>query len=809
MFKKYHRLLIVTFTVLLTCVSTLNVYAANNPVRSSAAGTFYVSSLNGSDGNDGKQTKPWRTIQKAANAMPPGSTVIVLEGNYPERVTVSRSNLSFRAQGNVTMQGFKIVADNISVSGFTITSLVDNFSKGVGILVAEGGNCLIEDNSFLYNTWGGVRLLGDTDDPDATHDCTIRDNVFVRNGLYAVEIKGINHLIETNEVSHSIQHHPCTSSTASWLDADAFRFHGSGHIFRDNYIHDIPFGDSGYDQTGCSVAALSNLNNDYVSDSHTDCFQTYGGDEDIAGHDILFENNRCELPLANEWIDGAGAKAFQGSGNTYNLTFRNNLVVADLISLFSDGCHDLTFVQNTFIGSGHKYSQGLQFEGCSGVNTIKNNVFYRQENGIGHIWPVNTQVNAGYNCIYNASGTPSRPADPGDVWDVDPLLESDHSLSANSPCIDAGTNLGVSTDIEGNSRPQGNGPDMGAFEFGGGGDGDDSGDGGDGEDDSSNISRWTPAFDYNHGWRVSNHPRMFADVDGDGDDDAVGFGLDGIYVALSNGDRFSESATRWTTAFDYLHGWRVSKHPRMFADVNGDGKDDAVGFGLDGVYVALSNGNGFAPNATRWTTAFDYLHGWRVSKHARMFADVNGDGKADAVGFGVDGVYVALSNGSGFESEPNRWTTAFSEDSGWPALEYPRMLADVDGDGDADAVGFGSDGVYVALSNGKRFSTHITRWSTAFSYSDGWRVSDHPRMFADMDGDGMDDAIGFGFDGVYVARSTGNGFESDPIRWTTSFDYNHGWRVSAHPRMVADVNGDNNADSAGFGLDGVYITLSE
>ena len=463
--NKYHRFFIVVIALLLAIGSTFSVYAADKPTNPYAGGSFYISASNGSDQNAGSQAEPWRTIQKAANDMPSGGKVIVLEGNYPERVTVSRSNLSFQAQGEVTMQGFKIVADNISISGFTITSLVDDFSKGVGILVAEGGNCLIENNSLLYNTWGGVRLLGDTSDPNATHDCTIRNNTFVRNGLYAAEIKGVNHLIEGNDVSNSIQHHPCSSSTASWLDADAFRFHGRGHIFRDNYIHDIPFGQSGFDQTACNIAALSNLSNDYVSDSHTDCFQTYGGDEDIAGHDILFENNRCELPLANEWVDGAGAKAFQGSGNTYNLTFRNNLVVADLISLFSDGCHDLTFIQNTFVGSGHTYSQGLQFEGCSGTNTIKNNVFYRQENGIGHIWPVNTQVNAGYNCIYNASGTPSRPADPGDVWDVDPLLKSDYSLSANSPCIDAGANLGINTDFNGNPRPQGAGPDMGAFEF--------------------------------------------------------------------------------------------------------------------------------------------------------------------------------------------------------------------------------------------------------------------------------------------------------------------------------------------------------
>ena len=39
-------------------------------------------------------------------------------------------------------------------------------------------------------------------------------------------------------------------------------------------------------------------------------------------------------------------------------------------------------------------------------------------------------------------------------------------------------------------------------------------------------------------------------------------------------------------------GWRVDKHPRFLADITGDGRADIVGFGNDGVYVALSNGDG-------------------------------------------------------------------------------------------------------------------------------------------------------------------------------------------------------------------------
>lgn len=419
--------------------------------------TYYVDLNSGSDSNIGSSSQPWRTIQKAADTMLSGETVIIRSGEYGERVKVENPGLTFYAQGNVHVQGFSIQADHITITGFTITSLMDSVPDGIGVDVSNASDCVIENNRFFFNTWGGLRLQ------ESTNDCVVRDNVFFRNTLYAAEIKGRDHLVEGNDVSYTIQYSPCSQSTASWLDSDAFRFHGSGHIFRNNDVHDMPFGPPGYDHAACSIKNLANLDNDYVFDSHTDCFQTYEGEE-IAGHDVLFEGNRCDLPPASEWNDGA-AKAFQGTGNTYNLMFVNNLIVADLLSSFEDTCRNVAFFHNTFIGSGHLYSQGLQFENCLGPVLIKDNVFYRQDNGIGHIWAVNTPVEAGYNCIYRERGSPPRPPDVGDVWNVDPRLDSEYHLLPDSPCIDAGIDLGVSVDMIGTPRPQGAGVDMGAFEF--------------------------------------------------------------------------------------------------------------------------------------------------------------------------------------------------------------------------------------------------------------------------------------------------------------------------------------------------------
>ena len=177
--------------------------------------------------------------------------------------------------------------------------------------------------------------------------------------------------------------------------------------------------------------------------------------------------------------------------------------------------------------------------------------------------------------------------------------------------------------------------------------------------------------------------------------DLVGFGQDGVYIALSTGSGFG-AISKWTSSFDLSHGWTVSQYVRTVGDVDGDGMADLVGFGQDGVYIALSTGSGFG-TISQWTTSFDLSHGWTVSQYVRTVGDVNNNGKADLVGFGLDGVYISLPFGSGF-SLPSRRTTSFDLSHGWTVSDYVRTVGDVNGDGKADLVGFGLDGVYIATA---------------------------------------------------------------------------------------------------------------
>ena len=60
----------------------------------------------------------------------------------------------------------------------------------------------------------------------------------------------------------------------------------------------------------------------------------------------------------------------------------------------------------------------------------------------------------------------------------------------------------------------------------------------------------------------------------------------------------------------------------------------------------------------------------------------------------------------------------------------------------------------------------------------------HPRVAGDMNGDGADDLVGFGYGGVFVALSNGVDSFLPVSRWTTDFSYNQGWRADLHPRVA-------------------------
>jgi hypothetical protein len=336
------------------------------------------------------------------------------------------------------------------------------------------------------------------------------------------------------------------------------------------------------------------------------------------------------------------------------------------------------------------------------------------------------------------------------------------------------------------------------------------------------------ASDAGGGWSSADRfPRFAVDVTGDARADIVGFGGSGVFVSLNYGEGF-DNAILGINAFGTsasAGGWSSNDtYHRTMADVNGDGKADIVGFGATGTFVSLATARGHFADPVVGINAFGASAsggGWSSDNlYHREVADVDGDGKADIVGFGSNGVYVALATSDGHFADPFFSLNAFGSSAaggGWNNDGvFHREMADVNGDGKADIVGFGGAGVFVALATSSGHFADATLALNSFgtsASSGGWSSMDQfPRHLADINGDGRADIVGFGGDATFVALGRSDGhFDAGTVD-VASFGANAfagGWSSNElYPRALADIDGGGAADIVGFGNAGVIIAHS-
>ncbi|MES2689239.1 MAG: FG-GAP-like repeat-containing protein [Bacteroidota bacterium] len=272
------------------------------------------------------------------------------------------------------------------------------------------------------------------------------------------------------------------------------------------------------------------------------------------------------------------------------------------------------------------------------------------------------------------------------------------------------------------------------------------------------ITKATDDFSIMAGYQSQGgHPRMLGDINGDGLADIVGFKDNAVYYSLNTGN-FSGSVPPFATAVRSVAAFTIGQgysdqdsFPRQLIDINHDGKMDIAGFGRTGAYYALSNGSGFDATVNilarfRSGAANGFIC---ETLTPRMFGDINGDGYPDIISFNNDSVFYSFNHGNSTLLGPFAFTqpgpAGFTVSTGFPDQRTtPRMLADINGDGRCDIIGFGTNGVSYSLSNGLGFDA-ISNSTSGFGTAANYRnASLYPRFLADYSGDGFPDIVGCG-----------------------------------------------------------------
>lgn len=237
-------------------------------------------------------------------------------------------------------------------------------------------------------------------------------------------------------------------------------------------------------------------------------------------------------------------------------------------------------------------------------------------------------------------------------------------------------------------------------------------------------------------------------------------------------------------ARDWTGGPFYGFYGTFFADVTGDGKADAIAVNEDRIWFRRSDGCRFGPNEALTNTPF-------FGDRATFFADVTGDGKADPIAVNADGVVVRRSeNAVRFQWSSERLYGGIGLD-----------FVDVDGDAKADIVEATYAGVIVRRSDGVADFGQPENWTRGIRYG-GTRGT----YFADVTGDRRADAIAVNDSNVTVRRS---GRVSEETFGPNGFSANEQWTkdpyFGSRLNFFVDVTGDRRADAVVVNDDGIAV----
>jgi hypothetical protein len=317
------------------------------------AGTHVVGPA-GDDAGPGTAERPWRTLQRAADRVEPGDTVVVLPGRYAG-FNLSRSGAPDRPIRFFARRG--AVIDRAAAGPHRSRINLENASH-----VAIEGFEIVGTNDQA-NSKEGIRVVGPIDG-SAGH-IAIRRNHIHHNGDRNILTVFASHLtIEHNVTHHAFQEHGIYVSNSA-----------DHHVIRGNLV---------YANAACGIQVNADA--------------SAGGDGVIT--DVTIEDNLVAGNGGGAWVDlGAGPVRSRGGGSAINLdgvqgsVVRRNILIdnhASGISLYRiDAAQPSTgnLVEGNLIVNAVDARWALNIQDGSARSRVRRNAMFSRhpERGAIHI----------------------------------------------------------------------------------------------------------------------------------------------------------------------------------------------------------------------------------------------------------------------------------------------------------------------------------------------------------------------------------------------------------------------------------------
>jgi hypothetical protein len=319
----------------------------------------------------------------------------------------------------------------------TITRCVVSENYGTGIMLNEntGGDHRITENDVYHNYWG-VHLYKST--ATAGHENIISQNNLYSNGMDGVLCSSAYNIFEHNNIYDNGTLLDGTSGIRM-IDDDwetAFSYQGTNNIIRYNKVYD----NAGADFDGHGI----------LLDHGADSCEVY--------YNVIYNNYGIGVGVyksatANVYNNIAYGNAARPGGHSVPCEFG---ILDDELDRTIDVNLKNNIGFSTISGAYAIYLNGTVFNN-SGIS-VTNNLWYRTS---GDWW---YESNTGYG---SSLSTWNAKSFVGADLNADPLFTNpatvDFTLQSASPCINAGTDVGLTTDFAGN--PIVGNPDIGAFEY--------------------------------------------------------------------------------------------------------------------------------------------------------------------------------------------------------------------------------------------------------------------------------------------------------------------------------------------------------